>query len=74
MGRKLWIVLMLFAVSTKEKVSAKLLVKKMLPTFLIGLGTASSIAANGESAETMHKRLGINNRFVEFGQPIMYIE
>ena len=56
-------------VSFKEKVSMKLLIRKMLPTFLIGFGTASSIAANGESAECMNKKLGINNRFVEFGQP-----
>ncbi len=61
--------IMLLVVSLKEKVSAKLLIKKMLPTFLIGFGTASSIAANGESSECMHKQLGINQRFVEFGQP-----
>ena len=56
-------------VSFKEKVNVVLLLRKMLPTFLIGFGTASSIAANGESAECMHKKLGINQRFVEFGQP-----
>lgn len=61
--------IMLAVVSIREKVSAGLLIKKMLPTFLIGFGTASSIAANGESSECMHRQLGINQRFVEFGQP-----
>ena len=56
-------------ISVKEKVSAALLIKKMLPTFLIGFGTASSIAANGECSECLYKQLGVNKRFVEFGQP-----
>lgn len=63
-------VLMLVTVTSKEQVKAKLLIKKMTPTFLIGIGTASSVAANGESAETMHKKLGIHKRFVDFGQPV----
>ena len=61
--------IMIAVVSIKEKVKISILMKKMLPTFLIGFGTASSIAANGESSECMHKQLGINQRFVEFGQP-----
>ena len=60
---------MLAFISVKEKVSAALLIKKMLPTFLIGFGTASSIAANGECSECLYKQLGVNKRFVEFGQP-----
>lgn len=56
-------------VSLKEKVSVKVLMKKMMPTFLIGFGTASSIAANGECSECLYRRLGVNQRFVEFGQP-----
>ncbi|MCR5207675.1 MAG: dicarboxylate/amino acid:cation symporter [Eubacterium sp.] len=64
------LVIMLVAVSSREKVSAKLLIKKMLPTFLIGIGTASSIAANGESSETLNRRLGVKKRFVDFGQPV----
>ncbi len=62
--------LMLITVSAKERVSARLLMKKMLPTFLIGLGTASSVAANGECAESLNKRMGVYKRFVEFGQPV----
>jgi len=62
--------LMLITVSAKENVKATLLIKKMLPTFLIGFGTASSVAANGECSESLHKRMGVNKRFVEFGQPV----
>ena len=62
--------LMLITVSAKEEVQVKVLMKKMMPTFLIGLGTASSVAANGECSESLHSRLGVNKRFVEFGQPV----
>ncbi|MBR7061207.1 MAG: cation:dicarboxylase symporter family transporter [Eubacterium sp.] len=62
--------LMLITVSSKEKVPALLLIKKMLPTFLIGVGTASSIAANGECSESLKKKMGVNKRFVDFGQPV----
>ncbi len=61
--------IMLITVSSREGVSARLLLKKMLPTFLIGLGTASSIAANGECSEALYGKMGVNKRFVEFGQP-----
>ena len=63
-------IVMLFSVSVKEEVSVRVLVKKMLPTFLIGLGTASSVAANGECSDSLHRLLGANKRFVEFGQPV----
>ncbi len=54
----------------KEKVKPMVLIKKMLPTFLIGFGTASSTAANGECSDSLHRLMGVNNRFVEFGQPV----
>ena len=62
--------IMLVTVAAKEKVKATVLIKKMLPTFLIGFGTASSIAANGECSECLYRQLGVNQRFVEFGQPV----
>ncbi len=62
--------LMLIYVSSREGVKAKVLVKKMLPTFLIGLGTASSVAANGECSDSLARTMGANKRFVEFGQPV----
>jgi Na+/H+-dicarboxylate symporter len=61
---------MLIVVSAKENVKISVLIKKMLSTFLIGFGTASSIAANGECSSCLHSKLGVNRRFVEFGQPV----
>ena len=66
----LFFAIMIITVSSKEGVKMKVLLKKMLPTFLIGFGTASSIAANGECADSLHRKLGVNKRFVEFGQPV----
>lgn len=63
-------VLMAVIVSVREKVNIGILLKKMMPTFLIGLGTASSVAANGECSDSLHRRLGAGKRFVEFGQPV----
>lgn len=62
--------LMLITVASKEQVKVKVLMKKMLPTFLISLGTASSVAANGECSECLYKQLGVNKRFTKFGQPV----
>lgn len=57
-------------IAAKEGVKLKVLSKKMLQTFLIGLGTASSTALNGECSESLYSRMGVNKRFVEFGQPV----
>lgn len=65
--------IMIAIVSIRESVSFITLLKKILPTFLIGLGTASSTASSGECAECLTKRLGINSRLVEFGHPIGYV-
>ncbi len=62
--------IMLITVSNKEGVKAKTLIEKMMSTFLIGFGTASSIAANGECSHSLYSRMGVNKRFVEFGQPV----
>ena len=65
----LMLCVMLVTVAAKENVKVGILVKKMLPTFLIGFGTASSVAANGECSESLYRRMGVYKRFVEFGQP-----
>ncbi len=57
-------------VAYKEKVNVFLLVKKMLPTFLISFGTASSTAANAESSQCLAEKMGVTKRFVSFGQPV----
>lgn len=63
-------ILMFIYVAAKENVKFRILGNKMLQTFLIGLGTASSTALNGECSESLYRRMGANKRFVEFGQPV----
>lgn len=57
-------------VSIKEKVNLVLLVRKMLPTFLIALTTASSSAAFGVNMNCCEEKLGINSRITNFGIPL----
>ena len=45
--------------AARRRVSFRLLVQKLLPTFLIGLTTASSSAAFATNLETCEKKLGI---------------
>lgn len=60
----------LVLVCTRRKVRPALLLKKMMPTFLIALTTASSSAAFGVNMECCEKELGIDNRIVNFGVPL----
>lgn len=57
-------------VSVHFKVSPKLLVKKMMLTFVIAITTASSSAAFAENVETCEKRLGIDKCVVNIGVSI----
>lgn len=57
-------------VSAHFKISPKLLIKKMMSTFVIAITTASSSAAFAENVETCEKRLGIDKRVVNIGVPI----
>ncbi len=57
-------------VAVHQKVSPVLLVKKVMPTFLIGLTTASSAAAFGTNVRDAEGKLGIERRFVRFGIPL----
>lgn len=45
-------------------------IKKLLPTFLIGLTTASSTAAFSTNLETCKKQFGINDNFADFIVPL----
>lgn len=60
----------LFLVAIQKKVKPTILIKKVLPTFLIGLGTASSAAAFATNIECCKKKLGINEKIVNFGIPL----
>ena len=57
-------------VSVKLKVSPVLLFKKILPAYLVGLTSASSMAAFGKSAEICRKRLGLSARYSDFALPM----
>ncbi len=60
----------LFRVSAFKKVSPITLLKKMIPTFLIAISTASSAAAFIENFECCTKKLGISEKIANFGLPV----
>ncbi len=57
-------------VIVNKKISPALLLKKILPTYIIALSTASSSAAFASNMETCEKKLGIDKRIVNFGVPL----
>lgn len=61
---------MVFWISVRKKISPLLLVKKILPTFLVALTTASSAAAFSTNVKDSNKQLGIDKRLVDFGIPL----
>lgn len=52
------------------KVKPDIYIKKIMPSFLIGLTTASSSAAMTTTMETCEKQLGIDKKIVNFGIPL----
>ena len=60
----------LLYVSLKERINFILLVRKLFPTFLIALTTASSSAAFGTNMSCCEEKLGINSRIANFGLPL----
>lgn len=57
-------------VSVQKKVSPVLLIRKVLPAFLIALTTASSSATFTTNVEICEKQLGIDKKLVNFGVPL----
>ncbi len=64
-----YLVGMVLWISARKKVSPAVLVKKILPTFLVALTTASSAAAFSTNVKDANKRLGIDKNLVDFGIP-----
>lgn len=60
----------LLMMSARFKTPLISLIKKMLPTYLIGLSTASSAAAFATNLETCEKELGIPRKVVNFAIPL----
>ncbi len=57
-------------VSIKCKVPFVMFVKKLMPTFIIGITTDSSSAAFSTNVETCEKQLGIDPKIINFGLPL----
>ncbi|MBO5474390.1 MAG: cation:dicarboxylase symporter family transporter [Lachnospiraceae bacterium] len=62
--------LYIFAGAVRLSVSPVLLIKKLLPTYLIALTTASSAAALTTNLETCEKQLGIPKKVSDFAIPL----
>ncbi len=63
----------ILVLSLKYKVSFLLLLKKLLPTYVIGLTTASSAAAFATNMETCEKKLGIETKLTHFTIPLSQV-
>ena len=57
-------------VCLRWKVRPVTVLKKTVPTFLIGLSTASSVAAYPTNQECCEKQLGIDDKITRFGIPL----
>ncbi|SCW40813.1 Na+/H+-dicarboxylate symporter [Ruminococcaceae bacterium YRB3002] len=60
----------IFIASVRYKTSPFLLIKKVIPTYLIGLTTASSIAALSPALDICENRFGISRQLGRFSFPI----
>ncbi len=60
----------LVLVCVRLRVRPGVLLKKIMPTFLLGLSTASSVAAYSTNVECCEKDLGIDPRLIRFGVPL----
>lgn len=65
-----WIALMLVRTCITQKVHVVTLIKKLLPTAVITISTASSTAAFSTNLETCRKKLGVDSQIVDFGVPL----
>ncbi len=70
LGTAVMMVCSLGMVCLRWKVGPMTVLKKTMPTFLIGLSTASSVAAFPTNQECCEKRLGIHEKITRFGIPL----
>ncbi len=66
----IWPLLYALVAALRLKVSYPLLLRKLLPTYLITLSTASSSAALSTNLDTCEKELGISERISRFAVPL----
>lgn len=60
----------LLAVTARKKVNPIVLMKNVMPTFVIGLTTASSVAAYQTNIECCERKLGIDKKIIDIGIPL----
>ena len=60
----------LLLVSVRKKVTPLTLFKKLMPTYIIGLTTASAVAAYQTNISTCEKKLGIDKKLIDIGIPL----
>ena len=70
LGHVLVCAVYLLLVCIRKRVALPIFVKKVAPTFLIGLSTASSAAAYSTNVECCEKQLGIDHQIINFGIPL----
>ena len=70
MGLAIVITVYTVIVCVHQQISPIMLIKKMMPTFIIALTTASSSAAFATNIETCEKKLGIDKKIINFGLPL----
>lgn len=68
----LFLALLLLYITVKTSTNPLLLIKKLLPSFMIALCTASSAATLTEAQNNCEKKLGIDKSIYSFGLPIGY--
>ena len=66
----IWPLIYALAAAVRLKVSYPLLLRKLFPTYLIALTTASSSAALSTNLETCEEKLGISERVSRFAVPL----
>ncbi len=60
----------LLLVSVRKKVTPVVLLKKLMPTYIIGLTTASAVAAYPTNISTCENRLGVDKKLIDIGIPL----
>ncbi len=66
----IWTVIQLVRTSVSQKVNIFTLMKKVFPSYLIAMSTASSAAAFHTSMDICENELGIDKRIVKVGAPL----
>ena len=72
-----WGIVLLLYTAFRSKCSPIIILKKIMPIFVIGITTASSMTAFTAGIQTCEKKLGIDNSYVRFAYPlgnVMYMQ